>query len=316
MADASLDLWQRIALKITYYAIPTYVIPRTCFKYLFCRVRKERCPSQSDLIRNHVIRWLASSLDFRQFRLATREREDISSILDGYPELLQNGARVLELPDAGFTIFYIHGGGFTSGSSLGNARYLLRMVAELQRKGISCNILSVEYDLSPEAQYPTALRQISAAYACVSSKGKPIILSGDSAGAHLCMSLLKHLHTPNPKIQPCLEPKFPDLLVLVSPWVDLKNANPSVVRNSSFDCLDKRTLDRWAQQYLGPSQQLDEYTELLSEGTQWGDILPRSSFIIAGEFECFASDIISLAKNIEAVRKAHFTKVIMPQDKL
>lgn len=210
---------------------------------------------------------------------------------------------------ADYIIFYIHGGGFISGSSAGNAKYLLQIATELQERGLSCSVLSVEYDLSPEVQYPTALRQISAAYAYTCAKGKSVILVGDSAGAHLCLSLLKHLHTPHPKIKAIQEPTLPRLLVLVSPWVDLKNTGTSVLRNAPFDCLNKNTLNCWAAQYLGASKQLDEYTDPLRCKSRWRDVLPQGTLMIAGEFECFVSDIVELAKNIKAVSHSPCTVI-------
>lgn len=93
----------------------------------------------------------------------------------------------------------------------------------------------------------------------------------------------------------------PRLLVLVSPWVDLKNTGTSVLQNVSFDCLDKKTLDCWAAQYLGASNELDDYTDPLSSKYLWRDVLPKSTLMIAGEFECFVSDIVDLARNIKAV---------------
>jgi acetyl esterase/lipase len=169
------------------------------------------------------------------------------------------------------------------------------MASELCSRGLNCSILSIDYDLSPEARYPTALRQISAAYSYALSLGKPVVLFGDSAGGHLCLSLLRHIHIPHPHIQAIRNAQVPDLLVLVSPWVDLKNSGASVRRNAAYDCLDKPTLDRWSRQYMGSSGSLDVYTDHLNSKAVWEGVLPRRTLMIAGEFECFFSEIRELA---------------------
>lgn len=97
----------------------------------------------------------------------------------------------------------------------------------------------------------------------------------------------------------------------MSPWVDLNNTSSSVLQNSPFDCLDKKTLDSWATQYLGDLKLIDEYTDPLRCRSHWQDVLPESTLMIAGEFECFVSDILELAKNIKAVSPNPRT-VILP----
>ncbi|KAH9224413.1 Alpha/Beta hydrolase protein, partial [Leptodontidium sp. 2 PMI_412] len=200
-----------------------------------------------------------------------------------------------------YTIFYIHGGGFASGSTAGCAKYLIQMATEICQRGMKCSVLSVDYDLSPEARFPTALRQISAAYTYAVTLGKPIFLIGDSAGGHLCLSLLRHIHTPHPQVKEIPVPQIPELMVLISPWVDLKNIGESVRRNAPFDCVDKATLDRWSRQYLGPSGTLDSHTDHLNAKNSWQGVLPKYTLMIAGEFECFVSDIEHLAIAIKIV---------------
>jgi acetyl esterase/lipase len=205
------------------------------------------------------------------------------------------------IPQSEYIIIYVHGGGFASGSTAGCANYLLQLAAELHRKGPKCSVLSVEYDLSPEAQYPTALRQISAAYSYGLGLRKPVILVGDSAGGHLCLSLLRHIHIPHPKIHQVIGSTAPELLILVSPWVDLKNERESVQRNGVYDCIQKSVLDRWSRQYLGDIAQLDFYTDHLGEKSPWNSLLPEKSLVIAGELECFLSEINELAEAVVRV---------------
>lgn len=175
------------------------------------------------------------------------------------------------------------------------------MAMELCDQGLKCSILSVDYDLSPEVQYPVALRQITAAYMYAATFGKPIVVVGDSAGGHLCLSLLRHLHSPHAQIQAVTSSEMPKALVLVSPWVNLKNNGVSMEQNVAYDCVDKFTLDRWTRQYLGPSGILDVYTDHLNTKNAWEGVLPARTLMIGGEYECFVSDIRDLAVAIENV---------------
>ncbi|KAH7383529.1 Alpha/Beta hydrolase protein [Cadophora sp. MPI-SDFR-AT-0126] len=315
MDSPSLSIWQSLKLKATLLAIPSYVFPRAILQHCCHKLVKVRCPSQIDLIRNHVIRWLGSSLDYQQLRVATQAPKIDSSILARNSTLLDlkaanskvqekefNAFWVPHITDSEYTVLFVHGGGFTSGSTAGCARYLIQMATELCKGGVKCRVLSIDYDLSPEAQFPAALSQVSAAYAHAVSLAKPIILVGDSAGGHLCMSLLRHIHTPHPQIEGIPGAQIPKLLVLNSPWVDLNNTGASVRQNQSFDCVDKSTLDRWSRQYLGSSGKLDTYTDHSNPKNCWKGVLPENTLITAGEFECFISDIRQLALTIEKDR--------------
>jgi acetyl esterase/lipase len=59
--------------------------------------------------------------------------------------------------------------------------------------------------LAPEHQFPTQLRQASAALAHLLDTGVPagdIIIGGDSAGGNLALTLLSHLQHPHPDLPP------------------------------------------------------------------------------------------------------------------
>lgn len=93
--------------------------------------------------------------------------------------------------DRSRVIFYIHGGGFNSGS----AEYSYNMVRNL------CNtrkraVYSVEYRLAPEHPYPAALEDCVAAYQRLlrmGVQGRNILFAGDSAGGNLVFALALYL---------------------------------------------------------------------------------------------------------------------------
>ena len=96
-------------------------------------------------------------------------------------------------------LLHLHGGGFTSGSAMGqNDDRLLRHAA-------NCNmtVVSVDYRLSPENVHPAALNDSRAAAAWLASaEGRsatmvaadaPLLMVGESAGGYLAASLLWRL---------------------------------------------------------------------------------------------------------------------------
>jgi acetyl esterase len=87
-----------------------------------------------------------------------------------------------------------------------------------QLNGISIEtaILSVDYALSPENKYPTALQQILDVYlwlasdACVPALGyrpRRVVVCGDSAGGNLSLALCLVVHDICREGEPLLRPK-------------------------------------------------------------------------------------------------------------
>ena len=93
-------------------------------------------------------------------------------------------------------ILYIHGGGWI----LGNGGTHDRLVRELA-VGVHAAVLFVEYDRSPEAQYPVAIEQAYAAARWITRHGPAegldasrLAIAGDSVGGN--MTAGSHDHGP------------------------------------------------------------------------------------------------------------------------
>lgn len=88
------------------------------------------------------------------------------------------------------TVVWVHGGAWISGSKADVAPYLQILAAE------GYTTIGLNYSLGPEAEYPTAVRQLNEALAYIDThaaelgvdRGK-IVLAGDSAGAQLASQL-------------------------------------------------------------------------------------------------------------------------------
>lgn len=85
------------------------------------------------------------------------------------------------------TVFYIHGGGFTTGSAK-ERRYFTQYLADK----CGYDVIAVNYRLAPESRWPAQADDVLAAYKEVLGKGynaDKIVFMGESAGATLVFSL-------------------------------------------------------------------------------------------------------------------------------
>lgn len=129
-------------------------------------------------------------------------------------------------------IFYVHGGGYVSGSCSDHRNIVAKIAATT---GI--RILIYEYRLAPEFPYPYAVNDSVAAYHEVLERGfRPdsIVVMGESAGGGLALALLLALK--QKKIS------FPKAAVVVSPWADLSCSGRSYQTKNR---LSPAPLDSW-----------------------------------------------------------------------
>lgn len=126
------------------------------------------------------------------------------------PEQHQPGQRVF---------FHIHGGAYVLGD--GRDPGIKFMSSLLLRYSPGCAIFCPEYRLSsaPGGRFPAAFQDAVTAYSHLvhglEIPPQDIVLSGDSAGAHLAIALLRYANA-NPDLLP-----EPGALLLWSPWPDM-----------------------------------------------------------------------------------------------
>jgi monoterpene epsilon-lactone hydrolase len=141
------------------------------------------------------------------------------TVLNGVPAEIVAAAAAAA---TGRTVVHFHGGGYCVGSA-GMAR---AWAAHLSARA-GCRVVLPEYRLAPEHPHPAALDdagEIMNALLGTAAPGSAVV-SGDSAGAGLALSLLLALRdrgTP-----------MPAGCVLISPWLDLgadRRARPELVR--------------------------------------------------------------------------------------
>lgn len=125
------------------------------------------------------------------------------------------------------TILYFHGGGFCLGS-LHTHRALVQKIA--QRTQLP--IISLDYPLAPETDFPQMSETIFESYLALLETGiqaNDIILAGDDSGANLALELMLRLIRQDVE-RPCG-------LILLSPFLDLTLTSDSVRYNKKLDAL-------------------------------------------------------------------------------
>ena len=116
-----------------------------------------------------------------------------ASMLDGVPAEVVTAATARP----GRTVVHSHGGGYC----LGSARMMRTWAARLSAQA-SCRIVVPEYRLAPAHAYPAALDDAHAVLNALLNEADPasIVVSGDSAGGGLALSVILALRDSGAKV--------------------------------------------------------------------------------------------------------------------
>jgi monoterpene epsilon-lactone hydrolase len=180
-------------------------------------------------------------------------------------------------------ILYFHGGAYVFGS-LDSHRHLVSHIA----KASQCLALHVGYALAPEAPFPAALNDATAAYDWLKSnhpKAK-IVIMGDSAGGGLSLALMHKLKSENREL--------PNLAVLIAPLVDQTGTSETIKSLGKNDViLSAEMLTESTKMYTN-----DVKSPLVSP--LFGDFYGFPSTLIhVGTHDILLDDSISLHKKMQ-----------------
>ena len=195
----------------------------------------------------------------------------------------------MEKPD--LVVYYLHGGGFSMGSSYFYLEFLIAWLTMLKAKGFrNPAIFALEYSLVPDETWPRQFEETKAGYRflCGYVDSSSICVSGDSAGATLVLSLLLGSRLERPR-----------LAMLLSPWTHLVS---ELNRNTASDYLDSGSLHLYAKQYAGASSVEDPVLSpgRTTAGSDWQVYSPtKGYYVIYGAEEVFAPGIEATVKNIK-----------------
>lgn len=174
-------------------------------------------------------------------------------------------------------IYYLHGGGYISGSAKTNRPITAPLTRRLKRR-----VFALDYRLAPEHRFPAAVEDALAGYRWLVSLGidpQRMSVAGDSAGGGLALALVMRLRE--------LGETFPACVVCVSPWTDMTGSGDSVLANSERDPMFvAEDMERYASLYLGSRSREDPLASpLLGDFTELPPLL-----IHVGETECLLDD--------------------------
>ena len=170
-------------------------------------------------------------------------------------EIYLNKIRTLHLMHKNFNsekcILYFHGGGYVAGSPETHQNMLLSLA-----KLSSIQIFAIDYSLSPENTFPTAINDAVSSYHALLEKGfksENIFFGGDSAGGNLALVSVLKLQE--------LNQKLPSKLFLLSPWTDLTGEGKSIRENSKSD--PYLSYDNWLNTSLSMKKTVKELNKYI-----------------------------------------------------
>lgn len=149
-----------------------------------------------------------------------------------------------------YILVHCHGGGYSTGSRI-YARTLTTKLAE----SAAMDVLCFDYRLAPEFPYPAATEDAMKVWDYLMLLGygaRDIILTGDSAGGNLALSLTLRLKEAGRLL--------PRGLVLMSPWTDLTSSGQSFAEKADVDpVLNGPYIDRMVAAYADGQDLTEAY---------------------------------------------------------
>jgi acetyl esterase/lipase len=146
-------------------------------------------------------------------------------------------------PDRGPVLYYLHGGGYISGSAKTNRP----ITVPLARK-LNARVFSLDYRLAPEHRFPASVEDALVGYRWLISTGiapDQLAVAGDSAGGGLALALVMALRDEGDPLPACV--------ACLSPWTDMTGSGGSIVTNSERDAMFRgEDIGDYAAVYLGP----------------------------------------------------------------
>lgn len=182
-------------------------------------------------------------------------------------------------------ILHCHGGGYSTGSSL-YARTLTSKLAA----ATSMEVLCFDYRLAPEHPYPAATEDAVRVWNYLMLQGygaENVILTGDSAGGNLALSLTHTLKEEGRLL--------PGGLALLSPWTDLTCSGESFRAKAELDpVLNEDYIRSCIEAYAGGQELRNPLiSPLFGDFTGFPPV-----YIQAGENEILLSDATRLQQTL------------------
>ena len=205
-------------------------------------------------------------------------------------------------PETGPAIVFIHGGGFVLGN-LDTHDRIMRALAE--ESGM--RVLGVDYTLSPEAKFPTALLQCATVVQWAHTQGAShgidqdrLVFAGDSGGAQLSLATYLYLS------RELGDASFVAALVLYYGLYGLRDSASRRTLGGSWDGLTEADLTYYMDAYLErPEDAESPYVDCLSADLK--DLPP--CYVAAAELDPLLDDSTALATMLRAHDRPYIYEV-------
>ena len=125
----------------------------------------------------------------------------------------------------GRVLFYIHGGGYVSGSP-----HAYHGLAGRYAKQLRAEVVMPDYRLAPQHPFPAPIEDVARAYRALLERGtdpRSIVVSGDSAGGAMVITLMRKLRDAGLPL--------PVAGVAISPWANLGHTGASMNDREAID---------------------------------------------------------------------------------
>jgi epsilon-lactone hydrolase len=188
---------------------------------------------------------------------------------------------------SGQVLYYLHGGGYSAGSCVTHRDLAVRLCL-----ASGARVLLADYRLAPEYPFPAAVGDAVAGYEWLVASGirpQQIVVGGDSSGGGLALAALLALRE--------RAADLPAAALLLSPWLDLALAGPTLQSRAAADPLcSAEGLRAAAELYLGGAD-----TRTLLASPLYADLRGLPPLLIqVGDDEVLLSDSTRLAEQARA----------------
>ncbi|QKC93652.1 alpha/beta hydrolase [Mesorhizobium sp. NZP2298] len=178
-------------------------------------------------------------------------------------------------PQPAATVLYIHGGGFILGGLDSHDDVCAELCARTGHE-----VVSVDYRLAPEHLHPAAFDDAMSAFAWVAStRDRPILLCGDSAGGNLCAAVA---HATRGRA------KQPVGQVLIYPGLGGDRLKGSYVTHAEAPMLTMRDLEFYKHIRTGGADRAGDITLSPLADTDFANLPP--TVLITAECDPLSSD--------------------------
>ncbi|CDR44727.1 CYFA0S15e01992g1_1 [Cyberlindnera fabianii] len=219
-------------------------------------------------------------------------------------------------------LVYFHGGGYLHGL-IPIFPSFLKEVYLRSSNNDRLSILMLEYKLDWQGgKWPSPVDEATRTLNKLSETSKNFFIGGDSAGAHLCCSSLRHQKHPIEGITKAKSGAMPMGAILISPWINIHPPMTGTYETNKppKDVCNAHSLNEYGR--LLTNNKEEQHSKLLNpaldDTVDWTQILPEKTWVYYGDLEVMIDDVEHWLTNLAQIPRekvfvdpgAHHIKII------